>query len=262
MHEPRQWSVLASEERPNEDAVFSSDGVAVVVDGAGLPRNMRAGCHHSVDWYSHELARRFGTALLDPGLTMPEALSRAILEVSQGHRGCSLVEGSPSATVAAWRVSPPVIEYLVLCDASVVVATRDDVVEITDDRLSVLIAEQLDQITAAAGGELLTASAILEARAGVLERRRNLENGFWCCQTVPAAADNALVGFYPLSYAIGIVIATDGATRGFQSLNAHTLEQFTSRALAGEGAGLLEDVRAAERSQRQQLLDNAIKVPR
>ncbi len=166
MNEPQHWSVPASEERPNEDAVYSSDGVAVVVDGAGLPKDMRVGCHHSVDWYSNELAQRFGTALLDTGLTMPQALSRAIVEVSQGHhRGCSLVEGSPSATVAAWRLSPPVVEYLVLCDASVVVATLNGVVEITDDRLSVLIAQQLAQVTAADGGGMLTASAILEARA-------------------------------------------------------------------------------------------------
>ncbi len=68
------------------------------------------------------------------------------------------------------------------------------------------------------------------------------------------------MGSCPLSETIGIVVATDGATRGFQSLGAHALGQFTSRAVAGEGAGLVEDVRAAERDQRQQLLDNAIKV--
>ena len=168
----------SSEERPNEDALFLADGVAVVVDGAGLPRSMRAGCRHSVAWYSNELARTFGTALLDRVLTMPQALSRAITEVSQRHGGCSLVKGSPSATVAAWRLRPALVEYLVLCDASVVVANDDDVIEITDDRLAVLMAEQLGQATAAAGNNMLTASAILEARGTVLESSRNVAGGF------------------------------------------------------------------------------------
>lgn len=260
MSEPAYWSVPASKERPNEDALFVSEEVAVVVDGAGLPRSMRAGCHHSVAWYSHELARTFGTALGDLGLTMPQALSRAITEVSQRHGDCDLANGSPSATVAAWRLRPPEVEYLVLCDASVVVATVDDVVEVTDDRLSALMAERLDQFAGAAEGGTLSAAAILEARGAILESGRNVEGGFWCCQIDPTAADYALVGSRLLSDILGIVIATDGATRGFQSLGVHTMDEFAERTLSGEGAVLLEDIRAVERGQRQQLLTNAIKV--
>ena len=142
MSESRRWSVPASAGRANEDAVFRSANVAVVVDGAGLPQSMRAGCHHSVDWYSNQLARRFGAALDDAAFTMRQALRRAITEVSQLHDGCSLVEGSPSATVAAWRLRPHLVEYLVLCDASAIVVLADQVVEFTDDRLSVLLAEE------------------------------------------------------------------------------------------------------------------------
>ncbi len=260
MKEPRRWSVPGVPGRPNEDAVFVSDRVAVVVDGAGLPQHMRAGCHHSVDWYSNELALSFGAALHDSTLTMPRALSRAISEVSRRHDGCSLIEGSPSATVAAWRLRPPMVEYLVLCDASVVVAMIDDVVEITDQRLSDLMAEQLDQVTVVDGQGVLAGSAILAARAAVLERGRNVEGGFWCCQIDPAAADHALIGSCPLSDTTGIVIATDGATRGFQTLRAHTVAEFASRALAGDGAALVDDIRSAETAHRRQLLDNAIKV--
>jgi hypothetical protein len=86
--EPRVWSLAASEGHPNEDAVFSHDGVAVVVDGAGLPRSMRAGCRHPVAWYSRQLAGAFGEALLQRRLTMPQALGRAIAEVSERHEGC------------------------------------------------------------------------------------------------------------------------------------------------------------------------------
>lgn len=256
MDKLHRWSVPALTEWPNEDAVFASLGASVVVDGAGLPQSMRAGCHHSVSWYSEELARRFGTALLDVGLTMRQALSRSITEVSELHGSCNLADGSPSATVAAWRLQPPLIEYLVLCDASVLVALREEAVEITDDRLSTLLAKQVGPD----GATRRSASEIQQARAEILQRRRNVDDGYWCCQTDPIAADHALSGAYPLSDVLGIVIATDGATRGFQSLQAHTMQEFVSRAASGDGAALLDEVRAAERGQRQKLRDNAMKV--
>ena len=144
MNEPSHRSVPESDGRPNEDALFLEDGVAVVVDGAGLPHSMRAGCHHSVGWYSSEVAQGFGTSLLDPDLTMRQALSRAITEVSLRHDGCRLATGSPSATVAAWRLRPPVVEYLVLCDASEEREQRqqllDGAIEVHDDATLVALA--------------------------------------------------------------------------------------------------------------------------
>jgi hypothetical protein len=68
------------------------------------------------------------------------------------------------------------------------------------------------------------------------------------------------VGSFPLSGTVGIVVASDGATRGYQALGAHSVEEFMTRALAGEGAGLLGDIRGAERAQRQHLLVSAVKV--
>ena len=260
MSGPLKWSVPARPGQPNEDALFARDGVAVVVDGAGLPRSMRAGCRHTVDWYANELAAAFGTALLDRDATMPQALSSAITAVSHRHDGCRLVEGSPSATVAAWRVRPPVVDYLVLCDASAVFLTAHGAVEVTDDRLTALTAQHLDRVAATAGSGRLTASEILDSRRAVLDAWRNVEGGFWCCQTDPAAADHALHGSRPLSELAGIVIATDGATRGYQSLAVHTVDQFVRRAVSGEGAALLDEIRAAERQQRQRLHDGALKL--
>lgn len=259
MFEPMKWSLPASPDRPNEDALFSRSGIAVVVDGAGLPKSMRAGCRHTVNWYANQLAVAFGTALLDRRVAMPQALSRAIVEVSHRHDGCALNEGSPSATVAAWRLQPSVVEYLVLCDASVVVLAGDRAVEITDERLSLLTAEQ-EAARVAVDSDRPTASAILDARRVAIEANRNVEGGFWCCQTDPAAADQALTDSYRISELDGIAIATDGATRGYQSLGAHTLQQFATQAVLGGAAALLADIRAAEHQQRQRLDATAVKV--
>ena len=256
MSESRHWSVPASAGRVNEDAVFRSPRVAVVVDGAGLPQSLRAGCCHSVDWYSKQLARRFGAALNDTALTMRQALSQAIIEVSKLHDGCTLVEGSPSATVAAWCLRPPMVEYIVLCDASAIAVLADRVVEITDAGLAALLAEQGHRIGSTEG----SASEILKARAVILQSSRNVEGGYWCCQIDPGAADHALTGSYPVSDVLGLVLATDGATRGFQSLGIHTVEEFASRVLTGDTPAVLDEIRVAEHDQREQLLAIAIKV--
>ena len=113
MPEVTAVSVPADADRENEDAFALGEGVAVVVDGAGLPKELRSGCRHSVHWYADALARAFRNHLDRRDSEMPHALAVAIAEVVDSHAaGCRLAEGSPSATVAAWRlhldtVNPP-----------------------------------------------------------------------------------------------------------------------------------------------------------
>jgi hypothetical protein len=54
--EPALLTIPGDPDRENEDAVLAGPDRAVVVDGAGIPPEWRAGCHHSVAWYSHSLA--------------------------------------------------------------------------------------------------------------------------------------------------------------------------------------------------------------
>lgn len=261
MDEPTVWTCPASADQPNEDAVFAHAGVAVVVDGAGLPKNLRGGCRHSVSWYAEQIAAAFGSALIDRKATMVDALSRAITQVAGRHEGCSLDQGSPSATVAAWRVSPPLVEYLVLCDASAVILDRNGhAAEITDDRLAVVTAPRRMNHQTSSGSEHPTPPKLLAARREMVEARRNVDGGFWCCHTDPAAAEHALTGSFPMSELAGITIATDGATRGYQSLGIHTVQRFARDSLAGDGAALLAAIRTEERRTRRQLLESATKV--
>lgn len=258
MPEPRQWSVSATAAQPNEDARYARDGVAVVVDGAGLPKSLRTGCHHSVAWYADRLAVAFGTALQDRNVSMREALSRAITQVANSHDGCELDLGSPSATVAAWRLHPRLLEYLVLCDASVLLVTDTGVVEVTDDRLGVLTAQSLDRLDS--GSTQPSTPEILAARRNVLELNRNVAGGFWCCHTDPAAADQAITGRRRLRDLRGVVIASDGATRGYQTLDVHTVDHFALEAVSGRGGQLINDIRTAEDGQQQRLEEQASKV--
>ncbi|HJG90520.1 MAG TPA: hypothetical protein K8V81_02220, partial [Brachybacterium massiliense] len=84
----------------DEDAAGVLGEVAVVLDGAGVPQRFRAGCHHSVAWYSHTLAAHLLGRAQDPAVCLRDALASAITEVSALHAGeCDLVAGGPSATV-------------------------------------------------------------------------------------------------------------------------------------------------------------------
>lgn len=129
---------LAADPRDNQDALAldEQDGIAVVVDGAGLPRDPEAGCRHPVSWYSRALAERYRDLLRDRALPMDGALALAITQVRALHPECRLDHTAPSATVAAFREADDLVEHLVLCDASIVLAFADGtVVEVTDDRL-------------------------------------------------------------------------------------------------------------------------------
>ncbi|WP_309128387.1 protein phosphatase 2C domain-containing protein [Microbacterium sp.] len=237
------YSLPAEPGRESEDACAVGDGVAVVVDGAGLPKDMRLGCSHSVAWYARILAEAFRMRLEDRANEMTEALAGAIAEVTAAHAGtCDLRRGSPSATVAAWRIDGDEVEHLVLSDASIVLIGADGTVqEVTDDRINDAVergsAELLEN------GEF---SQVAAARFAALDRTRNVDGGFWCCQTDPEAARHAFTGRTPVRDLRAIVAASDGGSRGYQLLGAHSLERFGALAARGELARIAQDIRAAE----------------
>ncbi|QAY69561.1 integrase [Xylanimonas protaetiae] len=242
----------ASEATVNEDAVALGPGVAVLVDGAGLPASMRRGCRHSVAWYATELATAFRDALSDRAVRPAEALAAALTAVAASHGpGCDLGRGSPSGTVAAWRTSGDRLEHLVLGDATVLLAAVDGVVTVvTDDRLArvvepvvrAFVDERRDR------GLVPSRDEILDARRAALERTRNRSGGFWCAHADHAAAAEALTGSVPRDAVAGVVVASDGATRGYEHLGVHAPDDVVRRSLAGDGATVIGEIRAAERS--------------
>lgn len=122
----------------NEDAVALGLGVAVLVDGAGIPAHLRNGCTHTVSWYARELADTFRDTLSHADIDIRTALALALRQVAASHgTGCDLDRGSPSGIVAAWRIGAEAVEYLVLGDASIIVTdSGGDVSEVTDGRLA------------------------------------------------------------------------------------------------------------------------------
>lgn len=251
MAEVTAVSVPANVDGENEDAFALGHGVAVVVDGAGLPKELRGGCEHSVHWYANALAVAFRNHLDRRNSEMPRALASAIAEVADSHgTGCRLAEGSPSATVAAWRLHPEMVEYLVLCDASIVLGFQDGAAtEVTDDRITLattpLVDEQLRGIRAQRG--FVTSDDVRHARRTAVERLRNRDGGFWCCHTDPEVAFAAIHGAVERGTLRAIVAASDGATRGHQILGIQSTRDLVAAVCTGDSASVISSIRHAER---------------
>ena len=242
--EPILFALPAEPGLESEDACAIGDGIVVVVDGAGLPKSSRRGCGHAVAWYARMLAEAFRVRLETRATSMSDALAGAISEVTASHaETCDLSQGSPSATVAAWRLIGDDVEHLVLCDASIVLIEADGTPrEITDDRIDAAVQRRAAQLAAAAG----VAEATAEMRFAALDQMRNVDGGFWCAHTDPNAARHALTGRTPVAELRAIVAASDGGTRGFQRFGAHSLDRFAALASDGRLAEIAAQIRAAE----------------
>lgn len=249
---PVVTTCAASGAAVNEDAVALGPGVAVVVDGAGLPASMRRGCLHSVAWFANELASAFRDALADQGTRPSAALAAALATVAGAHGpACDLERGSPSGTVAAWRISGDLLEYLVLGDATLLLGARaGSVTVITDDRLARVVEPCVQAVVEdrRSRGIAPSQDELLQARREALERTRNRPGGFWCAHHDAAAASEALTGSISLDDLRGVVVASDGATRGYEFLCVHSADDVVRRALDGDGATVVDEIRIAERA--------------
>jgi GNAT superfamily N-acetyltransferase len=239
-----------------EDALaVAPDGTAaVLVDGAGLPVELRGGCGHSVAWYAGTLAQAMLARLTARTGTPRQALAEAIADVLGAHGpDCRPEEGSPSSTLAAWRIGPDasgadVLEYVVLSDSSLFLRYGDGTVEeVVDEAVDLLTgprrAEAFASLTAQG---LPPAQARLEAHRRTTETLRNVEGGFWCCHVDPAAAGHARAGSVPLGSVGAVVLASDGATRLVHPFGVLSDREFVARCVSGSHDDLAAELRAAE----------------
>ena len=142
------------------------------------------------------------------------------------------------------------MEYLVLCDASIILGFHDgSATEITDDRITQattpLIGERLRDIRAQRGS--VTGDDVRHARRAAIEQTRNRDGGFWCCHTDPRAAFAAIHGQVERSILRTIVAASDGATRGHRLLGIHAPRDLVAAVDTGDSAAVIAQIRHAER---------------
>lgn len=234
-------------DRPNEDFFLVSPEVAVVIDGAGLPPDLESGCEHGVAWFARRAGSRlFAAAGAPEQRTLTECLRQALTEVAGEHPDCDLSHPhTPSATVVATRITADRLEYLVLCDSTLMLEHGDRIEAITDDRLERLITQYSPDVDVHPAGTPEHAEAF-RTFVGRIRTSRNKPGGFWVASAQPDAADEAITGSVELSGLRGLALLTDGATRPVDLFGLLSWDQFAATLRAGGPAPLLADVRSAE----------------
>jgi hypothetical protein len=224
--------------RPNEDfaalalPASGQGGALAVLDGV-TPPAAEPGCTHSVPWF----CARLGGALTELSvsrrdLSLPQVLSAAISRTADAHATtCDLSHPrTPQATVAVARWDEAVVEYLVLCDAVLLLESTDGTVTpVLDDRLARL------------PRTALTSAAVVD---GTL---RNKEGGFFTAAADPGVAGRAVSGTVPRGSVRALAALTDGAGRWVETFGEGGWGELFG-VLRGEGAEVLvERVRELER---------------
>jgi hypothetical protein len=149
---------------------------------------------HGVPWLVRNLAELLIVGLsAGDGRTLRTIAADAVAGLRRRHEDtCDLTNpDSPSTTLAMLRVDDRDLDYLVLCDSSIVLERSNGYQVLTDDRTARLSA--YDRVSVA--------------------RQRNAPGGFWVASTDPAAADQALTGTVRLDEVRRAAVLTDGAAR-------------------------------------------------
>ncbi|MFD7130024.1 hypothetical protein [Streptomyces sp. NPDC059894] len=224
---------------PNED--FASVGLPasgqggslVLLDGVTPPRS-GTGCLHSVPWYT----ARLGGALTEltvslPDVPLAEALSLALARTADAHAvTCDLSHPrTPQATVVLARWSPDSVEYLVLSDSALLLASPDGTVTpVLDDRLTLV------------PPALLASAEICDTRV------RNKEGGFFTAAADPAVAARAVTGAVPRSGVAALAALTDGVTRWVDTFREGDWADLFAYVRKDGPRALVERVRELERA--------------
>ena len=185
----------------NEDIVATAGDVVVVLDGVSQWHTKESGCRHGTVWYVERLSESI-LDLANRDVPLATAVADAIRVVaSQHHDTCDLDHPwTPAATAVVLRETTESVEYLILCDCTLVVETDHGTVAITDTRLAEL---------------LRWVRSSPERRSHLqdgLTRLRNSEDGYWVASTDPTDAYNALTGCVPKNILRRVVLLTDGAS--------------------------------------------------
>ena len=223
--------------RPNEDWAATAlpasglGGVLVVLDGVTpLPGN--GDCVHDVPWYT----ARLGGALTELSasrrdMTLTDILAESIRRTAEAHADtCDLSHPrTPQATVVLARWDAAELEYLVLSDSALLLASPDGTVRaVLDDRL--------DRVPRA----FLVSDAVADARV------RNKEGGFFTAAADPSVAARAVTGREPVSGVRTVLALTDGATRWVEKFHEGSWADCVALVRKVGPEGLIERVRELE----------------
>jgi len=198
--------------------VFVAGDLVGVLDGVTAPQGLDNGCSHTVAWYVQRLVARIVEAHHAASAQELAATLAHAIELVRGDHGpaCDLSQpATHAATLVLLRQRDRVLDYLVLCDATLVLDRPSGVEVITDPRFAAAVADI--RAHALADAPPIESPGHAEfMRQVAVERSKltNREGGYWIAAADPTAAEHAITGTAPLDGPDAVVRAallTDGA---------------------------------------------------
>jgi hypothetical protein len=243
---------IASRQAPdravNEDYGFAGGGLVGVLDGVTEAPGRDNGCIHGTAWY----VRRLGAHLVrangnSAAIPLTDVLAEAITATRGDHEGrCRLDEPStPAATVCLLRQRGSEVDYLVLCDTTLVIDHRHGIETITDVRFRDTIA-RLRRGDPSMDDPTSRNRQITPAKWDHINR----DGGYWIAASNPDAAYHALTGTVTCGED-GIrraALLTDGASCAVDTFGILDWPQLLDLLTDQGPVTLIEQVRAAEKA--------------
>jgi hypothetical protein len=234
----------------NEDFAAVTPSAAVLLDGAGTPAGLGTGCVHGIAWY----ARTLGTVLLSEitaagSGSLADCLHAAIGDVTARHEDtCDLSHaGSPAATVVAIRVRGDELEYLVLSDSVLVLASEGANEVVTDNRIETASRPHRGLYEAMPIGAP-ERDAAFRHYVQTVRAMKNTDAGYWVASADPEAARHAICGSTALGGLRAALLLSDGASRLADLFGLVSWDELVSLVLESGPAELIVQVRTAEAS--------------
>lgn len=235
--------------RGSEDFAAATNHSVVLLDGAGVPPGVSIGCRHGVAWFARNLGTRLLAEMATTG-SLQACLASAITLTAHSHSEVCDPHGpgAPSATVVAVRVAGDTLEYLVLADSTLLLATADDLHVISDDREALTGRTYRAAMDATANGTPEHEQALTDY-VHAMQAHRNRIDGFWVAAGDQEAAKHAITGSVPLQDLQLIALLSDGATRLMDRFGQLTWQAASHLLLQSNGpAELIRRTRGAEAS--------------
>ncbi|MDQ0843361.1 protein phosphatase 2C domain-containing protein [Streptomyces sp. V1I6] len=232
--------------RENEDFVIASSGVAVVLDGAGIPDGLPTGCRHGVPWFVRQLGTDLHRRASEQRASLTDCLAEAIRHVAQLHAAtCDLHDPmTPTATVAAVRMREDALEWLALSDSTIVIDAEDGLHTVSDQRVADVTTRQREAMQAELAGQSDT-----ERRRRLAYAQREVMNsidGYWVAAHDPKAAEEALTGTMSLTGIRAVALLTDGAARPVDDFREMTWREAMHQLETDGPQSLIDRTRAME----------------
>ena len=234
----------------NEDHAFHSGDLVGVLDGVTVPAGVDSGCVHGPAWYVRQLAGHLERTATG-SRSLVDGLAAAIESVRVDHGGVCDPDhpNTPAASLALARVIGDRLEYLLLCDAYLVLDVGDRVEVVTDERFAVAVAGI--RRAALTGAVIGSAEQQEQVRWAALQRQRltNHAGGYWIAAADPAAAYEAVTGSVPLTGAVRVrraALLTDGASCAVDRYRLYDWRGLLDLVTDHGPARLIRDVRALE----------------